>query len=195
MRNGVATNLQTFAFWKYTPILHFVLTMNIVTGLIVTGFVVKQPPSIQYGPSLYSINQPLAICHATTSSDIDYVMQQSELLDDFQVKGSLIVLAIALGLLSQILINSMLKGDQGLGAFLSDGKGYGKSKFKPYTKGKDTKKKDPLPWLKLPKFEYVEVAGQENDSIDQEKEKARDLEMASGTGYKDIQHEDYRMNK
>lgn len=155
----------------------------------------KQPPNIQHGPSLYSINQPLVVCHATTSSDIDYVMQQSALLDDFQVKGSLIVLAIVLGLLSQILINSMLKGDQGLGAFLSDGKGYGNSKFKPCAKGKDTKKKDPLPWLKLPKFEYVEVAGQENDSIDQEEEKARGMEMASGAGNKDVQHEDYKRNE
>jgi hypothetical protein len=114
-------------------------------------------------------------------------MQQSALLDDIQLKGSIIILAVVLGLLSQILINSMLKGDQGLGAFLSDGKGYGKSQFRPYTKGKDPRKKDPLPWLKLPKFKYVEVAGQENDSIDLEKEMLRDIEMVAGSEKKEIQ--------
>jgi hypothetical protein len=82
--------------------------------------------------------------------------------------------AIALAVLAQSWINTLLGGDQGLGAFLSDGAGYNKSAFKPRKKfvmdersnpaGIDPSKPlggaDPLPWLKLPEFDYVEVAGQ-----------------------------------
>ncbi len=63
----------------------------------------------------------------------------------------------------------MLRGDQGLSAFLSDGSGYGKSKFKARSGNDGYSSKDgaplsggdPLPWLKLPNFRYVDVAGQE----------------------------------
>ena len=73
----------------------------------------------------------------------------------FAVIASIILLIIA-----QSWINFLLKGDQGLGAFLSDGSGYNKSGFKP-KKDKDTVGvEDPLPWLKLPEFDYVDVAGQ-----------------------------------
>lgn len=68
--------------------------------------------------------------------------------------------AIVLGVSAQSFINQMLKGDQGLGAFLKDGSGYNKSGFRqspPSTIGSE----DPLPWLKLPKLDFVEVAGQE----------------------------------
>jgi hypothetical protein len=53
----------------------------------------------------------------------------------------------------------MLGGEQGLGAFLSDGSGYNKSGFKPRKKNEE-EGSDPLPWLKLPQFDYVDVAGQ-----------------------------------
>ena len=69
--------------------------------------------------------------------------------------------AIVLGVSAQSFINQMLKGDQGLGAFLKDGSGYNKSGFRqssPSTIGSE----DPLPWLKLPKLDFVEVAGQES---------------------------------
>ncbi len=45
---------------------------------------------------------------------------------------TIVLVAGGLGLLSQSLINSMLKGDQGLSAFLSDGSGFQNSKFKSY---------------------------------------------------------------
>ena len=69
--------------------------------------------------------------------------------------------AIALAVLAQSWINTLLGGDQGLGAFLSDGSGYNKSGFKPRKKNTmDKEAADPLPWLKLPEFDYVDVAGQ-----------------------------------
>ena len=72
-----------------------------------------------------------------------------------------ILSAIFLGLSIQMFIDTMLKGDQGLSAFLSDGKGYNKSNFNPM---KDEKlDRDPLPWLKLPRLDFVDVAGQNND--------------------------------
>jgi len=78
------------------------------------------------------------------------------------------LLAIAIGFVAQTFINSMLKGDRGLGAFLSDGSGYSGSGFRPRRGGGDRSDTDaplsgpdPLPWLKLPQFDFVEVAGQE----------------------------------
>ena len=62
----------------------------------------------------------------------------------------------------------MLKGDRGLGAFLSDGSGYSGSAFRPRRSddrsGTDAPLSgpDPLPWLQLPKLDFVEVAGQES---------------------------------
>jgi hypothetical protein len=57
----------------------------------------------------------------------------------------------------------MLKGDEGLAAFLKDGSGYNKSGFKRQSKQQSSTQKDPLPWLKLPQFDFVDVAGQSND--------------------------------
>ena len=89
---------------------------------------------------------------------------------DVPISTPIVLLAaVALAVLAQSWINSLLGGDQGLGAFLSDGTGYNKSGFKPRRKNKaddagDPSKPlggaDPLPWLKLPEFDYVDVAGQ-----------------------------------
>ena len=74
-----------------------------------------------------------------------------------------------LGFGSQSLISSMLDGDQGLRAFLSDGSGFNKSKFSPKRKDDDNGPSDPLPWLRLPKLDYVQVAGQEDSNADESK--------------------------
>jgi len=83
-----------------------------------------------------------------------------------------VCVAVLLAFFAQSWINSLLGGDQGLGAFLSDGKGFGNSGFKPRSRpitderaipGDITKPlggPDPLPWLKLPELDYVDVAGQ-----------------------------------
>ncbi|KAL7543806.1 hypothetical protein ACHAXR_013148 [Thalassiosira sp. AJA248-18] len=96
-------------------------------------------------------------------------------LDAFDVPlGAPLVVLIAaiLAFSAQSWINSLLGGDQGLGAFLSDGGGFNRSGFKPRRRpisderavpGDTTKPlggADPLPWLKLPEFDYVDVAGQ-----------------------------------
>ena len=86
------------------------------------------------------------------------------------------LVAIIIGFFAQTFINSMLKGDRGLGAFLSDGSGYSGSAFRPRRSGdqSDTDAPlggpDPLPWLKLPKRDFVEVAGQYTDGLGPEKE-------------------------
>jgi hypothetical protein len=101
--------------------------------------------------------------------------------------------ALLLGVAAQTFINSMLSGDQGLGAFLSDGSGFKKSGFKPRTNtGRSNSSKDdaplansdPLPWLKLPRFNYVEVAGQK-DIIEEQMEistKSQSSKTRSGGG-------------
>jgi hypothetical protein len=80
----------------------------------------------------------------------------------------LIVVGVALGLgiTAQGFINQMLEGDQGLGAFLKDGSGYNKSGFRTTNKPKSSSN-DPLPWLKLPQLDFVEVAGQPSRQSEQ----------------------------
>lgn len=73
----------------------------------------------------------------------------------------LVVLALGNGVAAQSLIQKQLDGDQGLGAFLKDGSGYSKSAFRPITNGdRAVSQGDPLPWLKLPILDFVDVAGQ-----------------------------------
>ena len=80
--------------------------------------------------------------------------------EDVPISTPFVLLAaVLLAVLAQSWINSMLGGEQGLGAFLSDGSGYNKSGFKPRKKNEE-EASDPLPWLKLPEFDYVDVAGQ-----------------------------------
>ena len=74
-----------------------------------------------------------------------------------------LIVAVSLGVAAQGLINQMMEGDQGLGAYLRDGSGYQKSGFKQKEQEAST---DPLPWLKLPQLDFVEVAGQQNKQDD-----------------------------
>jgi hypothetical protein len=50
-----------------------------------------------------------------------------------------------------------------LAAFLRDGSGYKKSGFRVKSNNKSIidRPDDPLPWLKLPRLDFVEVAGQQ----------------------------------
>ena len=112
--------------------------------------------------------------------------------EDVPISTPFVLLAaVVLAVLAQSWINSMLGGDQGLGAFLSDGSGYNKSGFKPRKK-KEEEASDPLPWLKLPEFDYVDVAGQpkkpklqqlqkiqSDDSLDKSKESSNEAEVVS----------------
>ena len=93
----------------------------------------------------------------------------SPLIDNVPLGNPVIVIgALILAISAQSFINSMLEGDQGLGNYLSDGSGYGKSKFKARKKPSNVDDPtkplgagDPLPWLKLPELDFVDVAGQE----------------------------------
>lgn len=81
----------------------------------------------------------------------------------------LVGVAITIGIAAQSFINQQLNGDQGLGAFLRDGKGYSKSGFRPLAasdKDRAVSGDDPIPWLKLPKLDFVEVAGQEEAPVE-----------------------------
>lgn len=87
-----------------------------------------------------------------------FLLPENPLLSPLAV----VVLALVLLVSAQSFINTMLDGDQGLGAFLRDGSGYNRSGYRPNTSGdNDSSNNDPLPWLKLPKLDFVEVAGQE----------------------------------
>lgn len=111
-------------------------------------------------PSVYDSNPQVA----TRSFPLFMIGNDVESQDLIKIMDPsifVILSAIFLGLSIQMFIDTMLKGDQGLSAFLSDGKGYNKSNFNPM---KDEKlDRDPLPWLKLPRLDFVDVAGQNND--------------------------------
>lgn len=75
---------------------------------------------------------------------------------------AIVVVTLILGFAANAWIQTLLSGDRGLGNFLSDGSGFGQSKFQPLTtKDQDRAVSgDPLPWLRLPDLDFVEVAGQ-----------------------------------
>jgi len=84
------------------------------------------------------------------------------------------IVALTLVTAAQTLINSMLDGDRGLRAFLSDGSGYNNSAFKGGgRRGRTTdgntssnsSASDPLSWLTLPKLDFVDVVGQEKETV------------------------------
>lgn len=101
--------------------------------------------------------EPTISCDAfttiTSSTDATTVM-------DTLSPVVIVIVALGLGVAAQGFINQMLKGDQGLGAFLKDGSGYNRSGFRPSSSSADDGPSDPLPWLKLPQLDFVEVAGQ-----------------------------------
>lgn len=72
--------------------------------------------------------------------------------------------ALVLFVAAQGWINSLASGDDGLGAFLQDGKKYKGSNFQLRENSNRAAAKDPLPWLKLPQLDFVEVAGQQERS-------------------------------
>ena len=96
-----------------------------------------------------------------SATDADVIMG-----NDLPLVPLILIVALALGFGAQGWINSLLGGDQGLGAFLQDGRGYSKSGFSPLTADSErAASNDPLPWLKLPKLDYVEVAGQKDEDL------------------------------
>jgi len=105
-------------------------------------------------------------------------------LEDWDASIPLVPLlaALTIGVAAQTLINSMLQGDQGLGAFLRDGSGFNKSGFRP-TSSKE-KSDDPLPWLPLPWLDFVDVAGQVKDAelMSKLEEMRRTMEGARSEG-------------
>ncbi len=111
-----------------------------------------------------------------SSADFDSTLF---LLPDNPLLSPLVVVILAAVLLvsAQTFINNMLEGDQGLGAFLKDGSGYNRSGYRPDASNDESEAKDPLPWLKLPKLDFVEVAGQETLMDQQLQLQAEEQEM------------------
>lgn len=99
----------------------------------------------------------------TISADAMDTMNQNDwLLSQLASPPVLLLVALTLGVLANGWIQRMLSGEQGLASFLSDGAGFNKSGFKPLRGDADRAvQSDPLPWLRLPDLDFVEVAGQE----------------------------------
>jgi hypothetical protein len=121
----------------------------------------------------------MSMSMASQSTEIDTTMF---LLPDNPLLSPVVVVILALVLLvsAQSFINNMLKGDQGLGAFLKDGSGYNRSGYRPSnskSNNVDNANNDPLPWLKLPRLDFVEVAGQKEQQQAEEAAVAQRLEQ------------------
>ena len=100
----------------------------------------------------------------TTIMDDDAVLSSAPLIVGF---------AIVIGIAAQGWINNMIGGDRGLGAYLSDGRGFAGSRFSPKGgSGDAVSGNDPLPWLTLPTLDFVEVAGQ-SDPVEMQLESLR----------------------
>jgi hypothetical protein len=116
--------------------------------------------------------RPSAIIPFSSGSSllVRYLNPSSQLFDDVNVASSfsvplIVIVAAILAFSAQLWINSLIGGEQGLGAYLSDGSGYNKSAFKQRKRSsKGDEGEDPLPWLNLPEFDFVDVAGQSKKS-------------------------------
>jgi hypothetical protein len=101
------------------------------------------------------------------SSIIVRYLNPSTLFDDVATLGVPLIVFVAaiLAFSAQSWINSLIGGEQGLGAYLSDGSGFNKSAFNQRKRSsKGGEGGDPLPWLNLPEFDFVDVAGQRKKS-------------------------------
>ena len=143
-----------------------------------TAFMVPPSPcrSTRQWSNYNLISSPFKVNPVGSSISVS-TLNLSPLLDVPPFETPLVVLgALLLAFSAQSWINSLLGGDQGLGAFLSDGTGFNKSSFKqrkrPITDERSLPRDptaplgggDPLPWLKLPELDYVDVAGQPKKS-------------------------------
>ena len=125
---------------------------------------------------LYSSFNEIKLNNAISTINLSLYSSPSPLESDIVVP-IIVFVALIIGILANGWISRLLSGEQGLGSYLSDGSGYNKSKFKPLQPringDKGTTKNnndravqgdDPLPWLRLPDLDFVEVAGQNNPS-------------------------------
>jgi hypothetical protein len=92
------------------------------------------------------------------ASDLRVVKCFDTSIDPTGITIGFAIVAVGVGLMQYRLFS----GKSGIGAFLQDGKNYANSAYEP----SNEKRTVVLPWLKLPKFEYVEVFGDEDDIDD-----------------------------
>jgi hypothetical protein len=79
-----------------------------------------------------------------------------------------------LGIGAGYLQYSLFAGKQGLGAYLSDGKGFQKSNYKPLSAAEEMQiRKRGKSWFKLPKLDFVEVF--DDDDNEDERNKSEDI--------------------
>ena len=140
-------------------------------------------PSSSSLSAVFSSNSMILSSSAPSVFDTKmFLLPENPLLSPLAV----VVLALVLLVSAQSFINTMLDGDQGLGAFLRDGSGYNRSGYRPNTSGdNDSSNNDPLPWLKLPKLDFVEVAGQEEQGPSPEQQLLAEQEEQE-TVYKEL---------
>ena len=107
---------------------------------------------VQNRQTLLKFPESSSCLSLTTTTDDDLMLSSVPFIAGF---------ALLLGIAAQGWINTMIGGDRGLGAYLSDGRGFAGSRFSPEGGSGDAiSGNDPLPWLTLPNLDFVDVAGQ-----------------------------------
>jgi hypothetical protein len=138
-------------------------------GVTTSRLVALVPPLTTKYPSSRTTATMIQSSSFFTSMETDLVLLPDMTTTTTTTTPALVaVVALSLLIAAQSFINQMLEGDQGLAAFLKDGSGYNKSAFRSIkqqqqqqTSLSSSSSKDPLPWLKLPQLDFVDVAGQE----------------------------------
>jgi hypothetical protein len=108
--------------------------------------------------------------------------------DDFMAHSLpvIVILGVSIGIAAQLWISKMTQGDRGLGAFLKDGNKFAGSNFSTMKSSNDSVSgNDPLPWLRLPNLDFVEVAGQSSVNSKVE-DLMRRMEKASREGKEEL---------
>jgi hypothetical protein len=131
---------------------------------------------------------PLSSLLSDASMQQEPMTLLSDPLPGFGAVPIIVLVAVGLFIAAQTSINQQLQGDQGLGAFLKDGRGFKGSAFRPVSKSpffKDDSERavsgsgnDPLPWLPLPQLDFVEVAGQKERLQQQQKQQQQEDAVA-----------------
>lgn len=156
-KHGVCKNAATIRQWLRLSLVAvlFLWRASTVEAFRVAALIPRVRPATP-GHDIARHPRPV---HAFRRESI--VLRDTLLVDtELPLVPVVLVTALVLGVAAQSWINSLLSGDQGLGAYLKDGNGYSGSGFRPRQSTDATDDGDPLPWLKLPKLDFVEVAGQ-----------------------------------
>jgi hypothetical protein len=143
--------------------------LHVLCGAWTTGgsFVPRSLLSTPVSSNGFNISVHTSSTRTRLFATVEATEQSGWIISQIASPPLLLLVSLVLGVAANGWIQRLLNGEQGLSSFLSDGSGFNKSKFKPLrSDGDRAVQSDPLPWLRLPRLDFVEVAGQESRTPD-----------------------------